>query len=62
MEGKDNTHKPEDKDKDRIILGIESRIKSEFAKHGSSIEDWAKIAAHKIYATYDVKLKETDTL
>jgi hypothetical protein len=62
MEGKDNTHKPEDKDKDRIILGIESRIKSEFAKHGSSIEDWTKIAAHKIYATYDVKLKETDTL
>jgi hypothetical protein len=58
MEGKDNTHKLEDKDKDRIILGIESRIKSEFTKHGRNMDDWAKIAAHKIYATYDVKLKE----
>jgi hypothetical protein len=37
-------------DKEIIINVIEERIKSEYKKHSQSLPDeWAKIAAHKIY-------------
>ena len=37
-------------DKETIINVIEERIKSEYNKHSQSLPDeWAKIAAHKIY-------------
>lgn len=37
-------------DKEVIISIIEERIKSEYIKHSQSLPDeWAKIAAHKIY-------------
>lgn len=36
--------------KERIIEVIESRILSEHRKHSKSLsDDWAKIAAHKIF-------------
>jgi hypothetical protein len=44
-------------DKERIVEGIKERIISEHKKH-SGLLDWAHIAALKIYATYDIKLKE----
>ena len=45
--------------KERIIEVIESRILSEHRKHSKSLpDDWAKIAAHKIFAS----LSENKTL
>lgn len=62
MEDQDKIKTDAEKEKERIILGIETRIRSEYIKHGRNIDDWAKIAAYKIYATYEVKLKDPDTL
>lgn len=44
-------------DKERIIEGIRQRILSEHMKHSQHL-DWAQIAALKIYATYEIKLKK----
>ena len=38
-------------DKSKIIEIIESRVIEEHKKHSKSIDDWAKIAAHKIYSS-----------
>jgi hypothetical protein len=40
-----------------IIEAIIQRIKDEEKKHSKSIEDWYRIAANKIYATFDIKIK-----
>ena len=40
-----------------IIEAIIQRIKDEEKKHSKSIDDWYKIAANKIYATFDIKIK-----
>lgn len=45
---------------DQIIEAIIQRIKDEEKKHSKSIEDWYRIAANKIYATFDIKIKEKD--
>ena len=42
----------------QIIEAIIQRIKDEEQKHSKSIEDWYRIAANKIYATFDIKIKE----
>ena len=44
--------------KNQIIETIIQRIKDEEKKHSKSIEDWYRIAANKIYATFDIKIKE----
>lgn len=44
--------------KEQIIEAIIQRIKDEEQKHSKSIEDWYRIAANKIYATFDIKIKE----
>jgi hypothetical protein len=44
-------------DKERIVKGIRHRILSEYKKHSQHL-DWAEIAALKIYATYEIKLKK----
>jgi hypothetical protein len=41
----------------QIIEAIIQRIKDEEKKHSKSIEDWYRIAANKIYATFDIKIK-----
>lgn len=46
--------------KEQIIEAIIQRIKDEEQKHSKSIEDWYRIAANKIYATFDIKIKETN--
>ena len=43
-------------EKQRIIASIERRIKDEYRKHKQL--DWAKIAAHKIYATHFIENKK----
>ena len=43
---------------EQIIEAIIQRIKDEEKKHSKSIEDWYRIAANKIYATFDIKIKE----
>lgn len=45
-------------DKERIIEGIIYRIKEEEKKHSKTIDDWHRIAAHKIYATFDIQIKD----
>jgi hypothetical protein len=45
-------------DKEIIIEAIVQRIKEEQKKHERSIPDWHEIAARKIYATFDIKLKQ----
>ena len=45
-------------EQDLIIEAIIQRIKDEEKKHSKSIEDWYRIAANKIYATFDIKIKE----
>jgi phage FluMu protein Com len=45
-------------DKENIIKWIAQRIKDEQKKHENNIPDWHEIAARKIYATYDIKLKQ----
>jgi hypothetical protein len=45
-------------DKENIIKWIAQRIKDEQKKHERNIPDWHEIAARKIYATYDIKLKK----
>jgi hypothetical protein len=45
-------------DKENIIKWIAQRIKDEQKKHERNIPDWHEIAARKIYATYDIKLKQ----
>ena len=42
----------------QIIEAIIQRIKDEEKKHSKSVEDWHRIAANKIYATFDIKIKE----
>ena len=42
---------------EQIIEAIIQRIKDEEKKHSKSIEDWHRIAANKIYATFDIKIK-----
>ena len=44
--------------KNQIIEAIIQRIKDEEKKHSKSIEDWYRIAANKIYATFDITIKE----
>ena len=44
-------------DKENIIKWIAQRIKDEQTKHARNIPDWHEIAARKIYATFDIKLK-----
>jgi hypothetical protein len=44
-------------DKELIIKAITERIKEEQKKHEHSIPDWHEIAARKIYASLDIKLK-----
>lgn len=44
--------------KEQIVASIEQRIKDEHRKHSHSIEEWPKIAALKIYATFDIKAKK----
>ena len=46
--------------KNQIIEAIIQRIKDEEKKHSKSIEDWYRIAANKIYATFDIKIKENE--
>lgn len=45
-------------EQEQIIEAIIQRIKDEEKKHSKSIEDWYRIAANKIYATFDIKIKE----
>jgi hypothetical protein len=45
-------------DKEKIIEAIIYRIKEEEKKHSKSIEDWYRIAANKIYATFDIRIKD----
>jgi hypothetical protein len=47
-------------DKQNIIKWISQRIKDEQRKHSWHDENWHEIAARKIYATYDIKLKKVD--
>ena len=44
-------------EENQIIEAIIQRIKDEEKKHSKSIEDWYRIAANKIYATFDIKKK-----
>jgi len=44
-------------EQEQIIEAIIQRIKDEEKKHSKSIEDWYRIAANKIYATFDIKIK-----
>ena len=44
-------------EQEQIIEAIIQRIKDEEKKHSKSIEDWYRIAANKIYATFDIKMK-----
>jgi hypothetical protein len=46
-----------DTEKELIIKIILERIKDEQKKHEQSIPDWHEIAARKIYASFDIKLK-----
>jgi hypothetical protein len=46
-----------DTEKELIIKIILERIKDEQKKHEHSIPDWHEIAARKIYASFDIKLK-----
>lgn len=46
----------EELEKERIIASIERRINDEYRKH--KLLDWAKIAAHKIYATHFIDTKK----
>lgn len=41
-----------------IINAIARRIKDEQRKHEHSIPNWHEIAARKIYASFDIKLKQ----
>ena len=43
--------------KEQIIESIIQLIKDEEKKNSKSIEDWYRIAANKIYATFDIKIK-----
>ena len=45
-------------DKDLIIKAIAERIKEEQKKHEHSIPNWHEIAARKIYATFNINLKQ----
>jgi hypothetical protein len=45
-------------EQEQIIEAIIQRIKDEDKKHSKSIKDWYRIAANKIYATFDIKIKE----
>jgi hypothetical protein len=46
-------------DKEKIIDGIVYRIKEEEKKHSKMLSiDWHRIAAHKIYATFDIQIKD----
>ena len=47
-------------EKEKIIEAIAYRIKAEEKKHAKSIEDWYRIAAGKIYATFDIQIKKDD--
>ena len=47
-------------EQEQIIEAIIQRIKDEEKKHSKSIEDWHRIAANKIYATFDIKIKENE--
>ena len=44
-------------EKELIIRIITERIKNEQQKHEHSISDWHEIAARKIYASLNIKLK-----
>jgi hypothetical protein len=55
IEQMDNNNQIE---QEQIIEAIIQRIKDEDKKHSKSIEDWYRIAANKIYATFDIKIKE----
>jgi len=44
-------------EKEQIILWIAKRIRDEQRKHSYHDENWHEIAARKIYASYDIKLK-----
>ena len=44
-------------DKEIIIKAIAQRMRDEQKKHEHSIPDWHEIAARKIYASLDIKLK-----
>ena len=44
-------------DTEKIIQAIVYRIKEEQKKHERNIPDWHEIAARKIYALLDIKLK-----
>jgi len=44
--------------KEVIIKAIAERIKEEQKKHERNIPDWYESAARKIYATFDIKLKQ----
>jgi hypothetical protein len=45
-------------EKERIIRGIKDRIDSEYRKYGNVKEiDWSRIAAQKIYATYNCSIQ-----
>ena len=45
-------------EQEQIIEAIIQRIKDEEKKHSKSIEDWYRIATNRIYATFDLKIKE----
>lgn len=47
-----------DTEKELIIKCILERIKDEQKKHEHSIPNWHEIAARKIYASFDIKLKQ----
>lgn len=44
--------------KEQIIKWITQRIKDEERKHSYHDKNWHEIAARKIYASYDIQLKE----
>jgi DnaJ-class molecular chaperone len=47
---------------ENIINWIAQRIKDEHSKHSKHNDDWAEIAAKKIFATYEIKLRKTDVI
>jgi hypothetical protein len=45
-------------DKELIIKAITERIKEEQKKHEHGIPNWHEIAARKIYASFNITLKQ----
>jgi hypothetical protein len=48
----------QDNQKELIIKAITERIKDEQKKHERNIPNWHEIAARKIYASFNITLKQ----